>query len=67
MHISLPIDSNIQFIEKTEINPLISKVVIKVCYVGDNRNNTHMSKDTLAEMGSKLPGSPIVGKFNQET
>ena len=26
-----------------------------------------MSKDTLAEMGSKLPGSPIVGKFNQET
>ena len=26
-----------------------------------------MSKDTIAEMGSKLPGSPIVGKFNQET
>ena len=42
MHVSVPLDSTIELIESTEISPLISKVKIKVCYVGDepNRNKT---------------------------
>lgn len=68
MHISVPIDSTIEFIEETEISPLISKVKIKVCYVSDepNRNKTVITKALAEELGKKLPGSPIVGFFNQE-
>ena len=68
MHVSVPIDSTIEFIEETEISPLISKVKIKVCYVSDepNRNKTVITKALAEELGKKLPGSPIVGYFNQE-
>nr|DAP22890.1 MAG TPA: hypothetical protein [Caudoviricetes sp.] len=68
MHVSVPIDSTIEFIEETEISPLISKVKIKVCYVSDkpNHNKTVITKALAEELGKKLPGSPIVGYFNQE-
>mgnify|MGYP006920942566 FL=1 len=69
MHVSVPIDSTIEFIEETEVSPLISKVKIKVCYVGDqpNRNKTVITKELAEELGKKLPGSPICGAYNPDT
>lgn len=66
MHISIPVDHTIEFINVTEVSPLISKCQIKVCYVGQNRNDTYISHEVAEELGRKLPGSPIVGYFNQE-
>ena len=67
MHLSIPIENTVEIINATEINPLISKCEIKVCYVGPNRNGTFISRETALEMGKKLPGSPIVGRFIKET
>lgn len=57
-----------EFINATEISPLISKCQVKVCYVGQNpnRNGTVITKKVATEMGKKLPGSPVVGFFNKE-
>ncbi len=51
------------------INPLISKVQIKVCYVGDepNRNKSIITKDVARELAQTLPGCPIVGYYNENT
>ena len=69
LHISIPIANTLEFINATEISPLISKCQVKVCYVGQNpnRNGTVITKKVATEMGRKLPGSPIVGYFNQAT
>lgn len=57
-----------EYISATELSPLISKCFVKVCYVSDkpNRNNTVITKDVAYEMGKKLPGSPIVGFYNED-
>lgn len=69
LHISIPIINTLEFINATEISPLISKCQVKVCYVGQNpnRNGTVITKKVATEMGRKLPGSPVVGYFNQVT
>ena len=56
MHVSVPLDSTIELIESTEISPLISKVKIKVCYVGDepNRNKTIITKELAETLGPRL-------------
>lgn len=56
-----------EFINITPINPLISKCEIKVCYVGDepNRNRSVITKEVATEMANSLPGSPIVGYYNE--
>lgn len=58
-----------EYINATQISPLISKCQVKVCYVGQipNRNGTVITKEVATEMGKKLPGSPVVGYFNKET
>lgn len=66
MHISVPVDSEMEIISSTQISPYVSKCVIKVCYIGENRNRTNISKEVALEMGRFLPGSPIVGFFNNE-
>lgn len=68
MNISVPIDNTMEFIEQTTISPLISKCMIKVCYVDDapNRNRTVITKEVAEGMGRNLPGSPIVGYYNEE-
>lgn len=55
-----------EFIDATEISPLISHCNVKVCYVSDkpNRNGTVITKEVATDMGKKLPGSPVVGYFN---
>ena len=61
-------DTPIEFINITPINPLISKCQIKVCYVGEepNRNGSIITKEVAKGMANSLPGSPIVGFFNED-
>lgn len=56
-----------EYISATEVSPLISKCYVKVCYVGQepNRNNTVITKDLAYKLGQKLPGSPVVGYYNE--
>ena len=67
MNRSIRIDTPIEIINITSINPLISKCQIKVCWVGDepNRNRSIITKDVARQMANSLPGSPIVGFFNE--
>ena len=66
-HTSILIESPCELINLTPLNPLISRCQIKVCYVGDtpNRNGSIISKETAREMARSLPGSPIVGYYNE--
>ena len=59
----------IELINIVPFNPLISKCQIKVCWVGDqpNRNKSIITKDVAKEMANSLPGSPIVGYYNEST
>lgn len=69
-HISIKMDTPVEFVNVTKINPLISKCQIKVCYVGEepNRNGTIITKEVAErDIANSLPGSPIVGFFNAET
>lgn len=56
-----------EYISATEVSPLISKCYVKVCYVGQepNRNNTVITKELAYKLGKKLPGSPVVGYYNE--
>lgn len=66
-HISVPVDDTIEIIDIKQINPLIAKVQIKVCYVCDtpNRNGTVMSKEFLQNAAVGLRGCPIVGFYDK--
>lgn len=66
-HTSIKLNTPCEFINITPVNPLISKCQIKVCYVDDkpNRNKSVITKDVATEMANSLPGSPIVGFFNE--
>ena len=68
MHTSIKLDTPVEFINITPLNPLISKCQIKVCYVGDepNRNRSVITKETAKQMANSLPGCPIVGFYNEE-
>lgn len=68
-HISIPIENTCELLNFTPVNPLISKVQIKVCYVGDepNRNGSIITKEVATEIAKSLPGSPITGFYNEET
>ncbi len=67
MHVSIKMNTPCEFINLEPVNPLISKVQIKVCYVGDtpNRNGTVITRETARQMANSLPGSPIVGFYNE--
>ena len=67
MHISIPVENTIEIINVTPVNPLISKCQIKVCYVGDepNRNRSIITKDVATKLANSIPGSPIVGFYNE--
>lgn len=64
----LKLSSPIEFIESSRISPFISKVQIKVCYVGDepNRNRSVITKEVATEMAPSLRGCPIVGFYNEQ-
>lgn len=69
MHESIKLNTPCEMINITSINPLISKCQIKVCYVSDkpNRNGSIITKEVATQMANSLPGSPIVGFYNQDT
>ena len=68
MHKSVAIPGTVEFLDITQINPLISKCKIKVCYVGDaaNRNKSIITEDVARIIAQSLPGSPIVGYYNEQ-
>lgn len=63
----LKLNSPIEFIESSKISPFVSKVQIKVCYVGDepNRNHSIITKEVAKEIAPSLRGCPIVGFYNE--
>lgn len=65
----LKLNSPIEFIESSKISPFISKVQIKVCYVGDkpNRNRSIITKEVAKEMAPSLRGCPIVGFYSENS
>ena len=65
-HTSIKLDTPCEFLNVTPVNPLISKCQIKVCYVGEdpNRNRSIITKEVATQMANSLPGSPIVGFYN---
>ena len=67
MHTSVRLETPCEFINVTPLNPLISKCQIKVCYVSDepNRNKSVITKEVARQMANSLPGSPIVGYYNE--
>ena len=67
-HSSIKLETPCEFINITPVNPLISKCEIKVCWVGDdaNRNKSIITKDVAIQMANSLPGSPIVGYYNED-
>ena len=69
MHISVPVANTMEFVNATQVSPLISKVQIKVCYVGQdpNRNGSVITKDVATKMGQSLKGCPIVGYYNKQS
>lgn len=68
-HTSIPLNVPCEIVEVSPVNPLISKCQIKVCYVGEkpNRNGSVITKEVAKELANSLPGSPIVGYFNDDT
>lgn len=68
MNQSIRIQNTVELINLTPVNPLISKCQIKVCYVGDepNRNKSIITKDVAYKLANSLPGSPIVGYYNEQ-
>jgi hypothetical protein len=68
VHESIRLEMPIEAINVTPVNPLISKCQIKVCYVGEepNRNRSIITKEVARDMANSLPGSPIVGYFNEQ-
>ena len=67
-HTSIKLNAPIEIVNTTSMNPLISKCEIKVCYVGEepNRNGTIITKELAVELAQSLPGSPIVGFYDEE-
>jgi hypothetical protein len=67
-HLSLSTTDDVELINlsPTDISPLMSKCEIKVLYIGENRNNSFISKDVATEMAKSLRGCPIVGYFRKE-
>lgn len=46
-----------------DINPLMSKCEIKVCYLGHNRNHSYINMETATNMAKTLRGTPIVAAW----
>ena len=68
MHQSIATIDSPEFInlKPLEINPLMSSCEIKVLYVGENRNQSYITKEVATEMAKTLRGAPIVGYYKEE-
>lgn len=68
-HTSITMNQPCELIDIVPMNPFISHCKIKVCYVGDtpNRNGSVITKEVARQLANSLPGSPIVGFYNDKT
>ena len=68
MHQSIATIDSPEFInlQPLEINPLMSSCEIKVLYIGENRNQSYITKEVATEMAKTLRGAPIVGYYKEE-
>ena len=48
------------------LNPGISKVDVKVLYLGENRNGSFINKETAMKMSETLRACPIVGAYRKD-
>lgn len=55
-----------EFINVQSVSRYIAKCQIKVLYVGENRNNSVISKEVATKMAQTLPGCPIVGWYKED-
>ena len=46
-----------------DINPLMSKCEVKVCYLGHNRNHSYINMEVATNMAKTLRGTPIVAAW----
>lgn len=62
-------NADIKIVESsvTQLNPQFSLCDILVCYHGDNRNYTSMSKETINNALYSLYGVPIIGEWLYDT
>lgn len=51
--------------EIVKINPLVSKVLIRIAYDGLNRNNSYISKETFDNAEFSLPRIMILGEYSE--
>ena len=67
-HVSIPIESTVELLDVTPLvdNPLLSHCVVKVCYLGENRNGSVIDKSAAMSMAKTLHGCPIVGFYDKE-
>lgn len=68
MNESIAVINSVEFInlQPLEISPLMSACEIKVLYIGENRNQTYITKEVATEMSKTLRGCPIVGHYKQD-
>jgi len=69
MHKSIATIKSPEFInlQPLEINPLMSACEIKVLYVGQNRNQSAITKEVATNMAKTLRGAPIVGYYKADS
>lgn len=65
-HTSIATIDSPEFINVSSISPLISACEIKVCYLGENRNKSVISKEVAKRIAATLPGTPIVGYYTEK-
>ncbi len=51
-------DTNVE-----KVNPLFSKVKIRIAYTGENRNNSYISKEAFEKALPTIYNCPIIGEF----
>lgn len=68
MHRSIACIHDPEFInlQPLDLNPLMASCEIKVLYIGENRNQSYITKEVATEMSKTLRGSPIVGWFKED-
>ena len=55
-----------EFINVQSVSRYIAKCQIKVLYIGENRNNSVISKEVATKIAQTLPGCPIVGWYKED-
>ena len=53
--------------ELCEINSSFDKAVLRVCYTGENRNKSYISKDAIVRSIKTIYNCPIVCNYDRET